>query len=162
MLLKGDYLGFTNDIILCFVFISPEGSPIYDLPASQINGIELFEDTILSNSVASYPDASLFLAGDFYSRSSNLEDFLIKDNLDFIMGKDAYYESDDFDLKRNSKDECTTAFGLSLIQMCKAYAIDIFNGRLHQNHDGEFTCIANDGASVVDYMIGSTLMFAFF
>ena len=71
------------------------------------------------------------------------------------MGKDAYYELDDFGLKRNSKDECTNAFGLSLIQMCKAYVIHMSNGRLHQNQDGEFTCTANDGASFVDYMIGS-------
>ena len=60
LLLKEDYCGFTNDIILCFIYISPEGYHIYDLPATQINGIEIFEDTILSNIVASYPDATLF------------------------------------------------------------------------------------------------------
>ena len=53
ILLKGVYLGFTNDIVLCFTYLSPEGSPIYDLPASHINGIELFEDNILSNIVTS-------------------------------------------------------------------------------------------------------------
>ncbi|MCG7879744.1 MAG: endonuclease/exonuclease/phosphatase family protein [Candidatus Thiodiazotropha endolucinida] len=159
LLMKGDYLGFTNDIILCFAYISPEGSPIYDLPASQINGVELFEDKILSNIVASYPDASIFLAGDFNSRTSCLQDFITKDNIDLIMGTDAYYESDDFDLKRNSKDKCTNSYDMSFLQMCKTYAIHIFNGRLHQDQKGHFTCIANDGASIVDYMVGSTCLF---
>ena len=40
--------------------------------STDINGVELFEDKILSNIVTSYPDASLFLAGDFNSRTSNL------------------------------------------------------------------------------------------
>lgn len=44
LLLRGFYLGFTNDIVLCFVHLSPEGSVTYDLTTSQINGVELFED----------------------------------------------------------------------------------------------------------------------
>ena len=99
------------------------------------------------------------LAGDFNSRTSNLHDFIAKDNLDFILGRDAYYESDDFDLERKSKDLCTNSFGLSLLQLCKTYAIHIFNGRLHQDQEGEFTCTANEGASVVDYIIASTCLF---
>ena len=113
----------------------------------------------MSNIVTSYPDASLFLAGDLNSRISNLQDFIAKDNLDFILGRDAYYESDDFNMERKSKDLCTNSFGLSLIQLCKTYAIHIFNGRLHQDREGEYTCIANEGASVVDYMIASTCLF---
>ena len=113
----------------------------------------------MSNIVTSYADASLFLAGDLNSRTSNLQDFIAKDNLDFILGRDAYYESDDFNMERKSKDLCTNSFRVSLIQLCKTYAIHVFNGRLHQDQEGENTCIANEGASVVDYMIASTCLF---
>lgn len=89
LLLNGICLGFTNDIVLCFTYFSPEGTPIYELPSSHINGVELFEDKILSNIVTSYPHASLFLAGDLNCRTSNLQDFIAKDNLDFILGWDA-------------------------------------------------------------------------
>ena len=34
ILLKGVYLGLTNDIVLCFTYLSPEGSPIYDINTS--------------------------------------------------------------------------------------------------------------------------------
>ena len=35
------------------------------------------------------------------------------------------------------------------------------NGRLFNDTEGNFTCIANEGASIVDYMIASTHLFQF-
>ena len=59
-------------------------------------------------------------------------------------------------MKRKSKNLTQNAFGVSLIHLCKNFSIHIVNGRNHNHEEGEITCIANDGSSVVDYFIVST------
>ena len=43
--------------------------------------------------------------------------------------------------------------------MCCVFDTHILNGRFPGDKDGQFTCISNDGASVVDYMIASSELF---
>ena len=43
-------------------------------------------------------------------------------------------------------------FGLSLIDLCCIYAVHVLNGRFSSDAKGHFTCIANNGASIVDYI----------
>ena len=50
-------------------------------------------------------------------------------------------------------------FGITLAELCCTFDIHIINGRLFNDSDGNFTCIANDGASVVDYSIASSKLF---
>ena len=44
--------------------------------------------------------------------------------------------------------------------MCCAFDIHIMNGRLFDDSEGNFTCFANNGASVVEYIIPSTSLFS--
>ena len=53
-------------------------------------------------------------------------------------------------------------FGLSLIELCCTYGIHDLNGWLFKDIEGNFTCTANNGASIVDYMIASTQLFQYF
>ena len=158
MILKGCLFNRINDIVLCFPYVPPEGSTVYNQTGGT-NGIDLFEDKLLQ--IASkYPDASLLLAGDFNARCGNLQDILSDDNVDYIFDQDSVYEADDFHMKRNSKDLTQNAFGVSLIEMCKNFSMHIVNGRSNKEAEGEITCIANDGSSVVDYFIVSTNLFS--
>ena len=159
--LKGDYYGLENDIILLFTYLSPEGSSIYENVDGNTNGVELFEDEILSTVVSNYPDANIFLAGDFNSRTSNLSDSISNDNTDFIFDDNSVYFPDEFELMRNSKDQSENNFGLALIKLCKTYGIHIMNGRLHNDMDGDFTCVTHNGESVVDYFIASSNRFQY-
>ena len=59
------------------------------------------------------------------------------------------------------KDKVLNCFGSALIDLCCTHDIYIFNGRLHGDTDGHYTCTANDGKSLVDYVIGSTHLFNF-
>ena len=43
----------------------------------------------------------------------------------------------------------------------KDYIVHILNGRLHNDSDGNYTCLTNYGASLVDYHIASTPMFSY-
>ena len=62
-------------------------------------------------------------------------------------------------MPRRSKDLHQNTFGLSLIELCKAYGIHILNGRSPGDTEGEITCTANDGYSIVDYSIVSINLF---
>ena len=84
---------------------------------------------------------------------------MTSDDLQYVFGE-TNYESDDFDMKRNNKDGVYNLFGISLAELCCTFDMHIINGRLFGDQDGNFTCIANNGASVVDYNIASSKLFA--
>lgn len=90
-------------------------------------------------------------------RTKNLEDFIPADGIDLVFGGETAYPNDSFCLSRSSKDSSLNRFGSSLIDLCCLHEIHImFNGRLFGDTEGNFTCTANDGNSVVDYCLGST------
>ena len=123
MLLKSSYLNINRDIILCFLYLSPEGSPIYSNKTG-LNGIDILENKLFLI-IQKYPDASLMLAGDSSARCGEYQDLLVNDNIDFIIDDNGVYESDEFDTVRNTKDTHTNIFGVSLIELCKIYGIHI-------------------------------------
>ena len=45
------------------------------------------------------------------------------------------------------------------MDICCPYNIHVLNGRLFDDTNGEITCVANNGSSVVDYMLASTSLF---
>ena len=94
LLLNGKLLNLENDIIFCFTYISPEGSPIYD-DITGNNGIEKFENKLFEI-VSHYPDAGIVLAGDFNARCGEVKDITIDDTVDFIFDENVVYESDNF------------------------------------------------------------------
>ena len=157
LLIKGIYLNYDKDIILCFLYLSPEGSPIYT-EETGLNGIDILDNKLLQI-VQKYPDASLMLAGDFNARCGEYQDILVNDSIDFIFDDNGVYESDEFNIERNTKDSHTNNFGISLIELCKIYSIHILNGRFPGDSEGEITCVANEGSSIVDYFIASSNLF---
>ena len=58
LLLNEEYFRLENDVILLFVYLSPEGLTVYENFEGKTNGVDLFEEEILSTIVASYPDVS--------------------------------------------------------------------------------------------------------
>ena len=153
------YIGL-NDIILIFAYVSPEYPPVYE--GHNPNGIELLSDKLL-DITNSFPDAEIFVPGALNARVKDFLDFIPEGTLDYIFGNDTVYPTDSFNLPRYSKDcDHYNKFGLSLIEICCTYGIHILNSRLFNDKRGEFTCFANNGKSVVDYMIASTNIFDLF
>ena len=62
-------------------------------------------------------------------------------------------------MPRLSKDTEYNRFGLSFIELCCTFGIHVFNGRLFDDTHGNYTCLANNGASVVDFMAATTNLF---
>ena len=110
---------------------------------------------------AKYPDCLSFLMGDFNARTAKDFDFIINDSIDHIPIIPDSYEEDTFNIERNSKDLATNAFGKKLLELCRDHDIHFLNGRSANDKEGNFTCIANRGTSVVDYMIASSELFNF-
>ena len=44
-----------------------------------------------------------------------------------------------------------------MIDLCCIYDIHVLNGRLFNDINGEITCTAKEGSSIVDYMVASSL-----
>lgn len=159
LLIDGRLFHNINDIILVFAYVSPERSPIYT--EDNDNGIEILS-TNIDQIVAQYPEAELFLAGDLNSRIKDFPDYVFDDDIDFIFGDNVLYPNDSFNLPRKSKDNKFNRFGSLLIELCCTYGIHALNGRLFADTEGNYTCIVNNGASVVDYMLASTNLFDMF
>ena len=140
-----------------FTYIAPENSPIY---TEEDNGITILNERI-SEVILQYPNAELFLAGDLNARISTMQDFIPEDDLEFVFG-DTDYPTDPFDMQRRSKDETYNRFGISLLDLCCTHNIHVLNGRLFDDKNGEITCVANGGSSVVDYILASTTLFESF
>ena len=94
---------------------------------------------------SNFEDYKLLLAGDFNSRTAELEDFVVGDKGNFVPGLQ-YIINDDRDskldiaqCKRNNKDKISNNFGRSLVQLCGTNDMCIINGRKTGDNDGEFT-----------------------
>lgn len=83
-------------------------------------------------------------------------------SIKFFYGDNVPYPNDSFNLPRKSKDNKFNRFGSLLIELCCTYGIHALNGRLFADTESNYTCIANNGASVVDYMLASTNLFDMF
>ena len=101
LLFDKSLFNLTHDVIMYFVYVAPEYSPLYDYENS--NGIELLNDNIL-NIAHAYPDASLILSGDFNARTKDSQDCIINDSIEHIFQDANDYPSDDFSFIRKSKD----------------------------------------------------------
>ncbi len=124
-----------------FTYVSPEGSTTYT-DIHERNGILLLENN-LNEVQNAYPDCYYFLAGDMNARTKTFLDYIPCDNLDHIFGE-TDYAGDEFDMPRNTKDSITyNQFGKSLVELCCTFNMHMLNGRVHDDTDGNFTCIAN-------------------
>ena len=114
----------THYIIMCFTYISPEGSVIYN-DSDEKDGLKILENYLISVK-AVYPNCHLLIAGDLNVRCKTFLDFIPEDNLEQVFC-DIPYPGDSFEIPRNTKDEHTyNSFGKSLVEMCCLLDIHLF------------------------------------
>ena len=156
---SGKSRGF-SDLYLGSVYLSPERKKNRE---ASIESLKLLRDDVTNFSQL----GSIFLAGDFNARTSNV--------MDFIQGQDFCYEenSDEpyapelcekeksYTLNiRNSEDGVSPSKrGKDIIQMCKDLDLIILNGRKPGDLFGKITCFRHNGCSVVDYAVCSDDIF---
>ncbi len=110
---------YDRDIILCFTYISPEGSAIY-------NGCEEKKcceavRNIFNCCTCSIARLSTVYCWRFYCKFKEMLDYIPDDSLDIIFG-DVPYDGDTFDIPRQTKDKVRyNSFGQSLVQLCSSF-----------------------------------------
>ena len=151
--------GLKQHVIICCIYVPCDGSTFYvDRP--ERDGIAELE-SYLVNTASDHAGCDIFVMGDFNSRTSADEDYILDDDVTYMPGADEWYVADNFCHPRRSRDSNTptNAFGRSLLDMCRIFGIHILNGRFPGDHDGEYTFMASTGKSVVDYMLASSSLF---
>ena len=79
--------------------MQPENSNIYK-SLDEKNGVEILENTLLELK-AEYDDPYVILMGDLNSRTGDLHDYVINDEVDFLPVE--MYDSDKFSISRQAK-----------------------------------------------------------
>ena len=77
-----------NEVILYFVYVSPEGSPIYENIEGK-DGIKIIQNNFIQIK-HDYPNAYYFLSGDFNTRTKYFLDYIPSDNLNYVFGETVY------------------------------------------------------------------------
>ena len=148
---------FEHDILFGIVYIPPESS-VYCTgdPFAEI------EQEYLR---FGYSYEHVCLLGDFNSRTSNCDDFMIIDSDHDELTRDIiengtnanFFENCDIPMHRSSEDRRKNNFGNQLLEFCKYNDLYICNGIVgNDRNTGKLTC---KNASVVDYVICSSGLF---
>ena len=82
LLLRLSLLYDAKDLILFFVYISPEGSTIYE-SGSEPNGILIMQECV-DELKHKYPTTDIVIAGDLNARTKDFADFIYDDDISFI------------------------------------------------------------------------------
>jgi hypothetical protein len=142
--------GFFCDCVIIGMYLPPAGS-VYYTETEIDNGIMLLENCVL-DIYQEVGDSPLIIMGDFNSRTGerNAKNGL---NLDIFSYDDDSEEEEEGEFSRTSKDSIINEFGYYLLSMCENFSLKIMNGSLKGDEQGEFTYIAYNGSSVIDYFI---------
>ena len=144
--LKKDYFSLTKDIIVCEVYIPPEGSSYWNNHPNRCPFDEI--DSFLSI----YANSDIVLMGDLNARVASKLDYITNDDTAGLSGRDAYIP--DIQLTdRVSTDTIVNKYGRRLLETCKENKIRFLNGRVLGDLTGSFTCHQRNGSSVVDYIL---------
>ena len=142
-----EYLGYNEDLYLCFVYIPPECST----REKKIN-TDHFATIIETNS--KIKSDNVLLMGDFNARTLTLPDTLLKEKEDNLP-QDFFSR---ITSKRCNQDLVGNNYGKKLIEYCIATKSYIINGRTIGDFQGKLTCFQPNGASTVDYAIATEPM----
>ena len=145
--------GLKTENILIGMYIPPSQSVYYQDTEIE-NGICMLEQCIL-DAFELCGDLPLILMGDFNARTGNAN------ARDIPLFSTFPFETNDFDdsekehYPRKSKDTVINDFGRYLLDVCEQFSLLILNGFLTGDSEGNYTYIAHNGASVIDYFLMS-------
>ena len=132
----------TKDIYVCGLYIPPITSNYFDP--------EIFE--ALEKDVLNFSSkGSIFLLGDFNSRTGKYSDSVCHDGHNIITND--LSDSSFRPRRRNSYDNEFNSHGKRLLDICKSADLKILNGRVNGDTLGRPTFHGRNGISVIDYAI---------
>ncbi len=143
------------DIFVCIAYIAPLSSVAHSRFHALPDPVQrIYDDVATVKSLGGL----VLLAGDFNARTRENPDYVRCADLADVL--QAPHLQDD-DLPQLIPPRCNSdkggiqGWGRQLLDLCIDTNLLILNGRVAGDAHGELTCLANKGASVVDYFIAS-------
>jgi hypothetical protein len=129
----------------------PPSSSLYYNDTEIDNGVSLLEHC-LTDLYEQCGELPTIICGDLNARTScqNGKDVCLPDEDDNDDNEDYF--------QRVSKDNRLNDFGRHLLSVCDQFSLLILNGFSSGDENGEFTYVAHNGSSVIDYFIMSKCM----
>ena len=143
--LNKTFFGLQEDIFICGSYIWGDDSPMYN-----IHNVDLFE--LLEDDINYYRNhGKLIICGDLNCPVGLKPDYIVCDRNTESIDDEEYIP--DIPLVRASEDKISNGQGTKLLDLCKATALRIANGRIGaDSKSGSFT-YTNVGSSVIDYLL---------
>jgi hypothetical protein len=143
--------GWDTDCVLLGMYIPPSNS-VYYAENEIDNGVSLLEQCLI-DVFEEVGDIPIIVCGDLNARTgvTNAKDTPLPE--DVVASKND--EDHDVRFQRVSKDTNVNHFGRYLLCVCEQFNLIILNGLLPGDEDGNFTYIAHNGSSIIDYFIMS-------
>ena len=139
-----------EDVLFVSCYVNPQGSPAYNDTHTD-NGIVMLEEELLQLRVRD--EVNIIVCGDLNARTGR------EQAGDEEMEVDARGDNEDREQDRCSKDSTINTFGKSLLDFCFLFNLYIVNGFCSSDKDGEFTFVAFQGCSVIDYFLVSRKLY---
>ena len=140
--LEKSYFDMEKNVCICAVYLPPVNSNY---------ALKLPYEEIEKDVLHYCNNCEILIIGDTNSRTGEQLDFFEKDQNDFLIN-----DMDSYDIpKRFNSDYSCNILGKQLMSFCKICQLFILNGRTVGDVPGKFTCVQNNGCSVVDYAIAS-------
>ena len=146
--LASNFFNFKEDLFVCAVYIPPQSTTNTLAKRTDYFG------NLLHSTNRYLSRGNVLLAGDFNSRVG-CEQVDTDTDLSFLEGIIPPPTPQCPLPERTSCDQVVNQNGKKLIHLCKSLDLKIANGRCPGDTLGNFTCFANRGSSVVDYVIGN-------
>ena len=143
--LDAKFFNLLNDLYVGAVYIPPQYTK--NLYSKKIDYFKCLCDALIKYG----NKGNIILAGDFNARTGvDHLDHFDTPHVDEICPKDVVNY---INVQRHSCDDKVNNYGKKLSEICKAFNLQIANGTVPGDLLGSYTCYANRGASVVDYVI---------
>jgi hypothetical protein len=156
--LPKELTGLSTNCVLIGLYLPPYQS-IYYSETEIDNGVYLLEHCII-DIFEEHGELPIILCGDLNARTSdaNAKDVSLPDS--FRDNEDNENISDE-QYQRTSKDCIKNEFGRYLLNVCEQFKLVILNGLLRGDQNGNFTYVAHNGSSVIDYFVMSRSLVQF-
>ena len=152
--MNGIVFGLERDVLLVCTYLPPFDSPAWQ-SCEFDDGLSLLEQCLLELAQR-YPGAYLSICGDLNARTADNSPPVVD-----VASLGCHVDDGDTDvtcprLHRQSQDGTVNGYGTMLLQLCAGFDLQIVNGACDGDVPGQFTFIAPQGCSVVDYFIVSS------
>ncbi len=137
------------DLFVCVVYVAPIGS--------KHESESLFHNLTRDITEVQTLRGIILMGGDFNVRIATLSDNIDTSDLCELLQTPELAKTKQLSIvtKRQNRDASVSGWGRELLDLCCDVGLLILNGRTLSDELGEFTCLANGGRNIVDYIVGS-------